>query len=751
MTTPTPANQNIVKKYLVTSALPYVNNVPHLGNLVCVISADVYTRFLRLKKEQVISVLGTDEHGTTSETKAIEEGLTTKELCDKYEKIHKEIYDWFECDFDCYGRTSSLQNAEVTIDIFNKLHENGFIAEETLEQLYCESCARFLADRFVEGVCPKCAYTNARGDQCESCGALLDAHELINPQCKVCKGTPLVKESTHLFIDLPKLEPQLREWISRVEKQWSDNARTMTHAWLKEGLRKRCITRDLKWGIHVPLKGFEDKVFYSWFDAPIGYIGITKENRADWKEWWFTPEHTHLVQFMGKDNIPFHTILFPSFLIGTEEPYTLMSEISVNEFLNYEGGQFSKSRNLGVFGDDAKSTGIPADVYRYYLMINRPEKMDTEFSWDDFRIKNNSELVGNLGNLVNRTTVFLGKNFASTIPKAVLTAREETLLAAIKTIEQKATKLLYAIDLKEALKEIMSISRLANQYLQECEPWKNPDAERNATCFFMLANIVKDLSILISPYMPMAAQSIREQLHIPPHDWDDLGVLSVEAGHHIHDATLLFKKIEDKEIQEFRKMFSGVKQSKSASAKKSATAKTSATTAGATHALPNVVHSLDPFDHIQLRVAKIVGVTKHPKAEKLYIEEIDFGDEQRTIVSGLVQYYTAEELLGRKIIVVTNLEPAKLRGVESNGMLLAAEENNVVGLLEPQGEVGEYIYRSGDASKIDIIQSLPKINLDQFLKAKIMVKDSTVLYNDVELYSSGGPIRVDRVSNGIVR
>ena len=313
------------KKILVTSALPFVNNVPHLGNLVCVISADVYTRFLRLKNANVISVLGTDEHGTTSETKAIEEGLTTKELCDKYYKIHKEVYDWFECDFDCFGRTSSKENAQVTIDIFNKLYANGFIVEDSLEQLYCENDKRFLADRFVEGTCPKCNYENARGDQCEQCGSLLNAVELLNPKCKMCKNKPIIKESRHLFIDLPKLQPELEKWINTVQNKWSDNARTMTQAWLKDGLRVRCITRDLKWGISVPLKGYEDKVFYSWFDAPIGYIGITKENNKDWRALWHD-NNVKLVQFMGKDNIPFHTMLFPSFLIGAQDNYTLMKE-----------------------------------------------------------------------------------------------------------------------------------------------------------------------------------------------------------------------------------------------------------------------------------------------------------------------------------------------------------------------------------------------------------------------------------------
>jgi methionyl-tRNA synthetase len=717
------------KKILVTSALPYVNNVPHLGNLVCVISADVYTRFLRLMHKDVISVLGTDEHGTTAETKALEEGLSPRQLCDKYYAIHTEIYKWFNCEFDCYGRTSSKDNAEVTIDIFKKLHEHGYIVADTLEQLYCEKDDRFLADRFVEGECPKCHYADARGDQCENCGSLLNATELINPKCKVCKGTPIIKETKHLFMDLPKIEPKLKQWMESVQVAWSDNARTMTQAWLRDGLRQRCITRDLKWGIHVPLEDYKDKVFYSWFDAPIGYIGITKETREDWKDWWHDDKNVKLVQFMGKDNIPFHTILFPAFCIGTHDSYTLMKEISVNEFLNYENGQFSKSRNIGVFGDDAKSTGIPADVFRYYLMINRPEKTDTEFSWKDFQVKNNAEIVGNFGNLVNRTVVFLNRNYDSVIPEAILEEKDQALLEEIRLREKKISTLIETIDIKEALKEIMHISRLGNQYLQDNEPWKNPDKQRKATTLSVLANVVKDLAILMYPYMPLAAESVKEQLNIKKLDWNDLGKLTLHPGHKISNAQLLFKKIEDKEVQEFRVQFSGKRKK-----------------------VEKIESTGISFDNLQLRVAKIVGVERHPNAEKLYVEKLDFGDEYRTIVSGLVPYYTAEELLGKKIIVVTNLEPANLRGVESQGMLLASEENGVVGLLTTHGEIGDYVFiDSLGEAKLSHIKDLPRISIKEFATVKIVVKDKKVFCDGKELRTVQGVLGVERVSNGPVR
>jgi methionyl-tRNA synthetase len=716
-------------RIIVTSALPYVNNVPHLGNLVCVISADVYTRFMRLMKRHVISVLGTDEHGTTSETKAIEEGLTPKELCDKYFKIHKEIYEWFNNDYDCFGRTSSRENAEITVDIFHKLHKNGYIIEDTLEQLYCEHDERFLADRFVEGQCPKCNYEHARGDQCENCGSLLNAHELLNAKCKLCKNTPILKKTKHLFIDLPKIEPKLREWMLRTQSNWSDNARTMTEAWLKEGLRPRGITRDLKWGIPVPLNGFENKVFYSWFDAPIGYIGITAENMKDWKDWWFNPDTVKLVQFMGKDNIPFHTILFPSFLIGTNDDYTLMKEISVNEFLNYNGGQFSKSRNIGVFGDDAKNSGIPADVYRYYLMINRPEKTDSDFTWEDFQKKNNAEIVGNLGNLVNRTMVFLNKSFNSIIPEAIVTEKDEIVLAEIKNACDAIRRHAESIDIKEALKEIMHVARIGNQYFQDNEPWKNPDMERRATCLHVLVNIVKDISILIYPYMPMASASIRRQLNIAGQElsWDELGKLSIKHHHKINTAELLFKKIEDADLKALKEKFSGKKNEKDEGGR----------------------HDTSGPGILQLRVARITKVERHPKAEKLYIEHIDLGDEQRIIVSGLVPYYRPDELLGRKIIVVTNLEPANLRGVESNGMLLAGEQDGVVELLDTDAEVGEYV--NIDGVTVEDIKKLPKISIKEFGSVKLEVRDSVAYADGKKFITSNGDVTVHKISDGKIR
>jgi len=725
--------EKIKSRILVTSALPYVNNVPHLGNMVCIISADVYTRFLRSYGVNVISVLGTDEHGTTTETKAIEERITPKQVCEKYFKIHKKIYDWFGCSFDCFGRTSSKENCEITKDIFKKLSENGFIKKDILTQAYCPECRKFLADRFVEGTCPKCGYKDARGDQCESCGALLNATELVDAKCKICGTKPITKESEHLFIDLPKLAPLLEKWIKKqsVKGRWSQNAKTMTEAWLRDGLRPRCITRDLKWGISVPLKGFEKKVFYSWFDAPIGYIGITKECRKDWRDWWFGKD-VKLVQFMGKDNIPFHTVMFPASLIGTKDGYILLDRISSNEYINYEGGQFSKSRNLGVFGDDAIKTGIPADIWRYYIMVNRPEKSDTDFSWNDFQSKINNEIVANLGNFINRTISFINRFCNSEIPEVKPDKRDEKLIKEVNDEIKKTTELLDDIQLKDALKNIMHISKLGNQYFQETEPWKTikENKQKAETCLAICANMAKDLSILIRPYMPETSSKICKQLNIKELNWKELGNLSLEKGHKINKAEPLFTKLEDKDVKKFKKLFGGEKVEEKGDE-----------------------NSKDIFSKLDLRVAKIVSVEDHPDADKLIVMKINLGKEERQIVAGLKEHYSKEELEGRNIVVVTNLKPAKLRGIESNGMLLAAVEQskdgeNVKLLSAENSSLGDDVFVEG-------IEKEPKevVEFNEFKEIEMKTDSSGhVLYNRRKKKKKKEEITVEGVKeNALVR
>ena len=416
------------RNVLVTSALPYVNNVPHLGNIIgCVLSADVYARFCRARGYNCIYICGTDEYGTATETKALEEGLSCQDICDKYYAIHKDVYDWFDISFDKFGRTPTRYQTEIGQESFAELQRNGYLVEQTMEQLYSEALQKFLADRFVIGTCPKCRYEDARGDQCDACGALLNPTELIDPRCKVTGTTPVVRETRHIFLDLPKLSNSLQSYIEKTSSHggWSPNCMNVTKAWMDQGLKVRCITRDLKWGTPVPLDGFENKVFYVWFDAPIGYVSITASYCGDsWRAWWIPSEYygkdeapeVELVQFMGKDNVPFHTVIFPATQIGTGRPWTMMRSISVTEYLNYEDGKFSKSRGVGVFGNDAKDTGIAVDVWRYYLLAVRPESQDAAFQWDDFAAKNNAELNDNLGNFINRTLKFIFSRFDRTVP-----------------------------------------------------------------------------------------------------------------------------------------------------------------------------------------------------------------------------------------------------------------------------------------------------------------------------------------------
>ncbi len=439
-----------MKRRLVTSALPYVNNIPHLGNLIQMLSADVYARFCRSRGYDTLYVCGTDEYGTATETKALEEKKTPRELCDYYFKEHTKIYDWFHIDFDIFGRTSNPECTERTQELYKDLEKNGYIVEKTNTQLYCPKCQRFLADRYVHGVCPKCGSDKARGDQCDDCGSLLDPIELKEPKCSTCGSTPEPKETKHLYINLPAISDKLNEWMEKTsaEGKWSDNAINITKAWIRDGLNERAITRDLKWGIPVPREGYENKVFYVWFNAPIGYISITQQlanelkaagkDSFDWKSWWQPKDKdVELFQFIGKDNIPFHTVIFPCTLLGSGRDWTKLYHMSSTEYLNYEDGKFSKSRGVGVFGSDAIETGIPADAWRFYIFYNRPEKQDFQFTWKDFQEKINSELVGNLGNLVNRTLLFVNKYYEGKIPSAPV---DEELWSKVRALEEKITE-----------------------------------------------------------------------------------------------------------------------------------------------------------------------------------------------------------------------------------------------------------------------------------------------------------------------
>ncbi len=713
------------ERRLITSALPYVNNIPHLGNLIQVLSADVFARYCKIRGYETLYICGTDEYGTATETRALEEGISPKELCDRYYKVHREIYEWFNIDFSDFGRTSRPEHTEITQYIFKKLDENGYISEETNEQTYCEHCGRFLADRYVLGTCPYCGYEDARGDQCENCGKLLDPTELINPRCSVCENTPVVRETKHLYIDLPAILPKLQKWMDKASKEgfWANNAIQMTNAWIRDGLKKRCITRDLKWGIPVPKEGFENKVFYVWFDAPIGYISMTAHIRKDWESWWKNPKEVKLYQFIGKDNIPFHTVIFPSSLLGTGEEWTLLYHMSSTEYLNYESGKFSKSKGIGVFGTDAKDTGIPADVWRFYIFYNRPEKSDAVFMWKDFQEKVNGELIGNLSNLVNRTLTFVNRYFDGKLKE---NDRDKTFWVEIEKREEEIKNLFERVELREAFRKIFALSSVANKKFQDEEPWRvvKEDPERVAALLWNLVYLIRDLAILIYPYMPKTAEKISSFLGQKDIRWDNLGRLSGITE--VNRAELLFKRLEDKEIEGFRERFSGSQKSREKSL-------------------------LNDFKNkVDLRVAKIVEIKRHPKADRLYIEKIDLGYEERQIVSGLVPYYKEEELLGKNIIVVANLKPAKLRGEESKGMLLAADDEKSVDVLfVDDAEPGSRVILEGDSE--GDYGSPSEITIDEFFEIPIIVADYIVKIGSKSLSCKGSIIRAKKVKSGKVR
>lgn len=715
------------KKRLITSALPYVNNIPHLGNIIgCVLSADVFARYCKLAGYETLFVCGNDEYGTTTETKALQEGITPKELCDKYHKIHKEIYEWFNIDFSVFGRTSHPKQTEIVQDIFWKLYNNGYIVENSLIQPYCEHCKMFLADRFIEGICPNCNYEMAKGDQCENCGKLLDPAELKEPKCTICKTTPIFKETKHLFLDLEILKPQLEKWVKDTAEKnnWSYNALSVTKGWIDLGLKKRCITRDLKWGVPVPLKNYEDKVFYVWFDAPIGYISITASKYDNWEEWWKNPDNVDLYQFMGKDNIPFHTVLFPASLMGTKENWTMLKTISSTEYLNYEDLKFSKSRGTGVFGDQVKNTGIDRDLFRYYLLRIRPEKNDTNFFWNDFMEKTNGEIIANYGNLVNRILQFIDRFFDGIVPD-INDLKCEYSVFSIVDIEKEKKKIIENfenIELKNCLLDILEISSVGNKFFQDKEPWRiiKEDKEKAKIIITSLLFLVKDISIMLYPYIPSTIEKFFNTINVEKEkiNFNDIGNYDYLKNKKINKPVVLFNKLEKDLIEELRKKFSGEANIKS---------------------------------NILLKTGKIIDIKRHPKADKLYIETVDLGNgEKRQIVSGLVPYYKEEELLNKKIIIVANLKEAILRGEKSQGMLLAAQnqDGSIVEVLSPDVEIGTTILPEG--LKEEEINK-KEISIEEFLNVKIDVIDYKIFFDNRPLLAKDNDIKVEKVKNGIVK
>ncbi|AGT43262.1 methionyl-tRNA synthetase [Treponema pedis str. T A4] len=789
-----------MKRKLVTSALPYVNNYPHLGNLIQVLSADVFARFCRLKGFETLYICGTDEYGTATETKAAEENKTPQELCDFYHAHHSEIYNWFNIAFNYFGRTSTPQQTEITQSIFNDLEKNGYITEHTIEQLYCPSCKRFLADRYVLGECPSCGYKDARGDQCEHCGKLLDPTELKTPRCSSCGEIPEVRKTTHLYINLPKIAPEYEKWLSAASKEgnWSNNSIQISRGWLREGLQERAITRDLKWGIPVPKKGFENKVFYVWFDAPIGYISITKcwadLTGSDWKTWWLDQNDVELFQFIGKDNIPFHTVIFPCSLIGSAKNWTKLFHMSGSEYLNYENGKFSKSKGVGVFGNDAKESGIPADIWRFYIFYNRPEKNDTQFTWKDFQERVNSELIGNLCNLVNRTATFVSRYYDGKIPEA-LNIQQETSDGTLKTREdikniishlrneaeksfKKITRLSDWANLRDAFHEVFNLSSVANKAFQDGEPWKTreTDPQFAGALISELCYLIKDLLILIHPFMPQYADKAAGFFGIkiwsgnifdekapefkkPCGDFLSWKNLGERTGLKIvENPVIIFKTLENKIIDAYREKYSGNQRTRKMDEKE--TVNTEKQIEPQTEKIPaSQIFS----KKIALKTARIVAIEKHPDADKLYIEKLDDGSgTERTILSGLVPFLTEDELLGKTVIIADNLKPRKMRGIESFGMLLAAswfdeEKKEHVEILQaPWAAPGTPVILEGDVTDPEntedvsafYAQKPESIDADTFFSAPILIEDYIPQIEGKKLLAAGRELKLENVKTG---
>ena len=744
-----------MKKRLITSALPYVNNIPHLGNLTQVLSADVFARFCRSKGYETLYICGTDEYGTASETRALQEGVTPRELCDHYHAIHRDIYKWFNISFDYFGRTSTPKQTEIVQHIFNEVDKNGYISEKESEQLYCPECKRYLADRYVTGTCPHCGDTGARGDQCDKCGTLLDPTELIDPKCSVCGHTPILKKTKHLYINLPKALPLLQKWMDKasVEGFWAKNAIQITNSWIRDGLQERCITRDLKWGIPVPKEGFEDKVFYVWFDAPIGYISITANATENWEYWWRDPENTELFQFIGKDNIPFHTVIFPSSLLATGEKWTMLHHMSSTEYLNYEGGKFSKSRGIGIFGNDVQETGIPADVWRFYMFYNRPEKQDFTFTWKDFQEKINKELIGNLSNLVNRTLTFVKRFYDGNLGEGAL---DEELKAQIIEKEKEITDSLERADERDALRAIFALSDIGNKAFQASEPWKlrNEDPEKAKAILRTLVYLIRDLGVMVTPYMPSTGDKILAFVSSPSSTWNDCGTFNGELK--VGEISLLFEKLEYKRVDELRERYSGSQSEREEKKAEEPAKKEKKEKKNKDEGKMDESKSLleNWAEKVILKVSKIIECEKHPEGDKLYILKLDCGEEEpRQIVSSIVPYYKKEELMGRNIVLVSNLKPANFRGVKSYGMLLAASEEGdethstcelIFADELPVGTVLEY-EGQGETEKITTY-----LKADHFFALPMKTIDGYVTIDGKKIGKDGVYPRVHKYVNGNV-
>ena len=664
---------------LVTTALPYANGPVHIGHLAGVyVPADIYVRYLRLKGEEVLHVGGSDEHGVPVTIRAKKEGCTPQDVVDRYHSIIKQAYADFGISFDIYSRTTSETHHKHASDFFRKLYEDGKFVEMESEQYYDEEAKQFLSDRNIVGECPRCHADGAYGDQCEKCGSTLSPDELINPK-NALTGNPLVKRNTsHWYLPLNDYQGWLEKWILEDHKEWRSNVYGQCKSWLDAGLRPRAVTRDLEWGIPVPVEGAEGKVLYVWFDAPIGYISNTKELLPnDWEKWW-KDESTRLIHFIGKDNIVFHCIVFPT-MLKAEGSYILPDNVPSNEFLNLEGDKISTSRNWAVWLHEYL-VDFPGkqDVLRYVLTANAPETKDNDFTWKDFQARNNSELVAIYGNFVNRALQLTKKYFNGIVPEAgELTDYDRETLKEFSGVKEEVEKLLNNFKFRDAQKEAMNLARIGNKYLADTEPWKlaKTDMPRVQTILNFALQLVANLAIAFEPFLPFSSKKLREMLNLESFDWANLGKIDLlPAGHTLGEPQLLFEKIEDAEIDAQTARLERIKKENEVNS--------------FTPEPVAPVVSFDDFCKVDIRVGKVLECEKVPKADKLLKFKIDDGMGGRTIVSGIAKYYKPEDLVGKEVCFIANFEPRKLKGVESQGMILSAENaDGSLVVIGPQGEV----------------------------------------------------------------
>ena len=652
------------KRYLVTSALPYANGPVHIGHLAGVyIPSDIYTRYLRLKGYDVISVCGSDEHGVPITIKARKEGVTPQQIVDRYHQLIKSSFEGLGMSFDIYSRTSSKTHAATASEFFRKLYDEGKFIERTSEQYYDEETQTFLADRYIVGTCPRCGNDRAYGDQCEKCGSTLSPDELINPHSAVSGSVPVKRATKHWYLPLDQYEGFLREWILEGHKEWKTNVYGQCKSWLDGGLQPRAVSRDLDWGIPVPVEGAEGKVLYVWFDAPIGYISATKDLTPDWEKYW-KDEATKMVHFIGKDNIVFHCIVFPA-MLKAHGGYILPENVPANEFLNLEGEKISTSRNWAVWLHEYLAD-FPGkeDVLRYVLCANAPETKDNDFTWKDFQARNNNELVAVYGNFVNRALQLTKKYFDGVVPAAgELNDYDRETLKEFADVKEEVEKLLDVFKFRDAQKEAMNLARIGNKYLADTEPWKlaKTDMPRVATILNISLQLVANLAIAFEPFLPFSSEKLRKMLNMDSFDWAELGHTDLlPAGHQLATPELLFEKIEDDVIQAQVDKLLATKKANEAAGYKANPVKP--------------VISFEDFEKLDIRVGTVLECEAVPKMKKLLKFKIADGLENRTIVSGIAQHYQPEELVGKQVLFIANLAPRQFKnGLVSEGMILSAE------------------------------------------------------------------------------